>query len=1155
MRRFALLRSTLRTARLLSTLAILGIPGVSANAQTQPAIFPIPTQVPLPNGATPLFIGDFNGDGIPDLAYDTVPSGTSGTLGIILGYAGNAPTIVTTNVCPGAVFADVNNDKKLDAVSSCNGYITVQLGNGDATFQAPTYYAINALALLLVDLNGDGYLDIAGMQLGPAVNPQAVAVLLNNGSTGPGVFGSPKLYALPKGASGMSAGNFNGLVAGDFNGDGKQDLLTTLPYLGTTNNASLYTTATDVDIFFGNGDGTLRQATVQPGPAVASFTVGDFNGDGVTDLAELLSSANNSLYASVQILLGATSGTFTQGASLPIVATATTAAGGAGLMAAVSLSDHGPLDLVVTTSVLNVFQGDGKGNFTSTGSYAIIPYPLLFADVNGDGNQDLLASGGSNALYIYPGNGDGTFQAVPGTPFSGSTADVNNDGIADILFFSPHTPEAQPGNFFATALGRGDGTYSILDQTTTLPSASTYLLMTGDFNGDGKIDTLALQPGSNPRALNCAAPDAQLVSYLGSGDGRFHAVGTPLALGVSNAEVGITGDFNSDGKLDVILPYCSGLLFLPGNGDGTFGAPVNLNVSTLENAGLIAGDLNNDKKLDFIWGNAVFLGNGDGTFKQIPLNPPSPSGSVIALADLNGDGILDAVYSPGTSIYAGNGDGTFQTTPFYTVPVSCGADACTAAGLVALGNVNGDSNPDLLLVETSSGTTSLVLYLGDGHGNFTQDPNYYLINTMNIGGPSFSTLVRLSNQAPPLASDNRLDLSMAMTVNSVGDPTYTASLLNQTNPVPVKPAPITSTTALQASPATAVPNASITLTASVFGTNPTGSVSFTANGNSLGTEAVTNGTATLQASFANAGSYAVTATYSGDSNNSASTSAATAVTISPAVSATTLQAPSGGNVNGQITLKATVSGNGPTGSVSFSAGSTSLGTATLTSGVATLQTSFAAAGSFSVTATYKGDLNNAASTSSAATIVIAAPDFTISATPASGTITPGQTATFTFTVSPVGGYAGTVSFSCGTLPGQAACSFSPTSVTPSGGSPASTTMTITTATSSAILHPERRSSPSLPSWFPAGGLAMAGALGLAFAPKRIWRLNQRLRGLCWALLLASLSLLASGCGGGGGGNSSPSNPGTPAGSYTVSVTASSSAGGPQHAMSITLIVQ
>jgi hypothetical protein len=1152
MRRFALLRSTLRSASLFSTLVILSISGASANAQTQPVIFPIlPTQVSLPYGATPLFIGDFNGDGIPDLAYDSDVAGT-GTLSIMLDFAGNAPKIVTTNVCPGAVFADVNNDKKLDAVSACNGYITVQLGNGDGTFQAPAYHAINTGTPVLVDLNGDGYLDIAAMQPGttsPA--PIAVAVLLNNGSTGPGVFGSPKQYALPKGASGMFAGSFTGLFAGDFNGDGKQDLLTTLSYSGGGDNPTLYSTATDVDILFGNGDGTLNQATIQPGPALTSFTVGDFNGDGVTDLAEVLFSASTTLYTSVQILLGATSGTFTQGASVPVVATA--GVGGGGLMAAVSLSDHGPLDLVVNTTVLNVFRGDGKGNFTPTGSYGLTPFPLLFADVNGDGNQDLLAPGGSG-LFIFPGNGDGTFQATPAAPFYGSTADVNNDGIADILFFPNQTGVAGPGNFFATALGRGDGTYSILDQTSTLPSANNYLLVTGDFNGDGKIDTLAIQPGSVGHNATCGPPDAQLVSYLGTGDGRFLVKGTALALGVGSVQSGgITGDFNSDGKLDLILPYgcgVSNLLFLPGNGDGTFGAPVLLNASISGGPVLIAGDLNNDKKLDFIWGNAVFLGNGDGTFKQIPLNPPSPSGSVIALADLNGDGILDAVYSPGTSIYAGNGDGTFQTTPFYTIPVSCGANECTTVDSFALGDVNGDGHPDLLLTEESSSfsfSPSLFLYLGDGHGHFAQDPNNYFIGTNT---PSNMFAVRLNNQAPPLASDNRLDLSMTFNHQT---PLYTVSLLNQTNPTPVKPAPITSATALQASPATAAPNASITLTASVFGTNPTGSVSFTANGNSLGTEALANGTVTLQTSFANAGSYTVTATYAGDSNNTASTSATVGVTISPAASSTTLQAPSGGNVNGQITLKATVSGDSPTGSVSFSAGSTSLGTATLTSGVATLQTSFAAAGSYSVTAAYQGDHNNAASTSSAATIMIAAPDFTVSANPTSGTITPGQTATFTFTVSPVGGYAGTVSFSCGTLPSQAACSFSPASVTPSGGSPASTTMTLTTAVSSAMLNPERRSGPSLPPWLPAGGLAMAGGIGLVFTSKKIWRLNQQLRGVCWALLLASLSLLASGCG--GGGNSSPSSPGTPAGSYTVSVNASSSAGGPQHAMSITLIVQ
>ncbi len=69
-------------------------------------------------------------------------------------------------------------------------------------------------------------------------------------------------------------------------------------------------------------------------------------------------------------------------------------------MAAVSLSDHGPLDLVVDTGVLNVFQGDGKANFTPTGSYGSTGSPLLLADVNGDGKQDLIGAGTNTTLYF-----------------------------------------------------------------------------------------------------------------------------------------------------------------------------------------------------------------------------------------------------------------------------------------------------------------------------------------------------------------------------------------------------------------------------------------------------------------------------------------------------------------------------------------------------------------------------------------------------------------------------------------------------------------------------------------------------------------------------------------------------------------------------------
>jgi hypothetical protein len=1142
MSHFALQQSSRWTARIFTILVTVGILSGSTRAQAPQALFPVATQLPLSGTAFPEFTGDFNGDGVPDLAYIT----ESSLLEIVLSVGTIAHTTVTTQLsCPSAqgmaqiIFADVNNDKKLDLVFSCNGYVAIQLGNGNGTFQTPAYFAVNAQMPVLVDLNNDGFLDIAAL-VSSSTGPQ-VAVLLNQGATSPGVFQSPKLYSAPSGS--------NSLLAGDFNGDGNQDVITTI--LNNSGHPEF-----TFSILYGRGDGTLNAPATQSTSSFSSLAVGDFNSDGVTDLAlMLLPPTNTSLFTSVQILLGNTTGTFTPGASLRVTAQAVPTSSP---MAAIALTSGGNLDLVVTTNVLSVFLGDGKGGFTPSGSYGVSGNPLLFADLTGQGSLGLIL-GDEFGTFYFAGNGDGTFQAVPGTPVNGAIADVNNDGIADIVFTPP-----QGGSYFGTALGRGDGAFSVLDQTTPLPATATcYLLMTGDFNGDGKIDTVAIQPGTGQGP--CGA-NAQLTSYLGTGDGRFQAAGAALPLGVFYASAGVSGDFNSDGKLDLILP-CGvdqpGLLFVPGNGDGTFGTPVPLN-ATEDNQSpsfLLVGDLNNDKKLDLIWGDAVFLGNGDGTFKQIPLTITGGSAAplgVVALADLNGDGILDAVSSPGSAIYAGNGDGTFQTTPFYTVPLPQG----TFASSVATADVNGDGNPDLLVVETSSAPPFLGVYLGDGHGNFTQDANSYYVSTSgsnfgaNATGSNFGANAtvpsRLNSQAPPPASDNKLDLLITLSSATVNSSAYTVSLLNRTNPFPPKQAPITSTTTVQSSPTTGTPGAPITLTAFVFGTDPTGSVTFRANGNTVGTPALTNGTATMQVPFGNIGSYAIAASYPGDGNNTASSSAAVNVTIGQAATTTALQAsPTADNVNGQITLTATVTGAVPTGSVSFASGSTSLGKAILANGVAKLQTSFVEPGSYPITATYPGDTNNLGSTSNAVTVVIAAPDFTISASPASGSAAAGQSATFIFTVTPTAGYTGTVKFSCGTLPSMATCSFAPASASLLGGTAVNSTLTVATTSASAKLRPEGPFDSSS-RWMSAGGLAIAGLIGLVFTPRRTRPRNRQLRLLSWGFLLASLWLPVAGC---GGNSSVPSNPDTPAGIYTISVNASDNAGGPQHVASITLTVQ
>jgi hypothetical protein len=1090
------LRSTYGVLFLALLFFVLPMLSIEAEAQSQQPIFPVTVFSP---GSSAMASGDFKGDGQTDLAYLTYVTNANiknDTVIVLLdqGLTGN-PISVSTNFsgCTTQyqlVAADMNNDKKLDLVFICSeGYIVVMFGNGDGSFQTPSFYAVSGVYnVAAVDLNGDGYLEVVGSTRVTTSSP-TVAVLLNQGSSAPGVLANPTSY------SGPGEGP---IATGDFNGDGKQDVLTA--------------SSSQLAVFYGNGDGTLQS------PKTISANNGtlitqDFNHDGLTDVAYVTQGSASSS-SSLQVLLGNSSGAFTTGVNLPLSGSAYSTVVYAG-----STNNGNNINLALISDHTSILLGDGKGGFTLGQSYALSGNALSETDSNGHTN---LVFTTGNDLAILAGNGDGTFRGLPTFPVGIDgfvAADVNGDGLTDVL-----TLDAK--NNVISAVGRGDGTFSVASQTTGGSKFNSFVLA-GDFNEDGKVDAATILQGNGVGHGATVAQDAELFLYPGNGDGTFQSASPGVDLQVFGAESAVVGDFNGDSHLDVVASYIDlsdiptfGLVFLPGNGDGTFGTPVPFSTQgALAAKGLLAADLNNDKKLDLIWNNAVYLGNGDGTFKQIPLIPP---GSPLAIADLNGDGIPDLVI--GASIYAGIGDGTFQTSPFYTASLPQYAQVLSAS----IGDVNADGHPDLVM---QSG--NILVLFGDGHGNFVADSNTYYAGNANLSSASFGVLARLNNQAPKPSNANALDY---LSFTSGG----ATSLLNQTNPAPVAPAPLPSKTTLAVSANRAAPNQQLTFTATIGGISPTGTVSFTSGSTSLGTAPISNATAVLPFAFVTSGTYAVTATYAGDSNNLASTSNSISVAVAPVATKTTLAvSANSANQNQQLNFTATVTGISPTGNVSFLSGTTKLGTAAVANGVATLPLSFAAAGSVTVTASYAGDAANLASTSNSVSITVVAPDFSVTAAPAAVTISAGQSAVTTLTITPVGGYTGTVKFSCGTLPNEATCSFAPSTVTPTNGAAATTTLTIATkAPSTAMLRKIAR---------PLSGIAWAGLVFFAFMPRRTRQLKTRLlRSTLVTLMLLGGVLSLSGC-----SSSSPSpvkDPGTPAGPQSISVTVADSNGGSAHSI-------
>jgi hypothetical protein len=847
-----------------------------------------------------------------------------------------------------------------------------------------------------------------------------------------------------------------------------------------------------------------------------------------------------------------------------------TLAGAASSSAAVGLTvGPRPPGLQTTFTVASVAGPDATNMYALTANVgtkgAISPSGTVsFLDTN-NANSPLatatLFSAGTGFLNVpIPEPPTGDADALPIV----AVGEFNGDGIPDIV--------SAPHGGIAISLGKGDGSF----MTPLIPNVDSgdgiNAFGVGDFNGDGITDLLVDDEDTG-----------RLTVLLGNGDGTF-TVGQSMPFNTQSIAV---ADFNGDGNLDLALSGSAQTTILLGNGDGTFTAAPNQ--PQIGSSQVVAADFNGDGKLDLAVSpsngpTSILLGNGDGTFTAAPAQPQIGSSQVVA-ADFNGDGKLDLAVSASDgaiSILLGNGDGTFAAAS--TFPTGSNAFSLT------VGDFNGDSKPDLAVAGIANFPDHKVtIFTGNGDGTFAAGLDINDADAESLAAADFtgngssdlSTLgsVLLGNLTISTVT-NDIDLPAGFVViqadypgdasNAPSNSTNTPGILVPQLPFSLSSNPITMAPGTSASGSFSVTSSGFTgtlsLTCFVPGPNDdapsplTCSVPPSVNFISANTTMNLTYTVTAQADTP-AGPYSavIEATYVLGDMPQASTIAGisvvaqsytlsnTGATIaSPGASgsSTITISPTGG-YKGQITMSCTVSG-GPSGAVNPptctipSSISVTGPPVTTTLTLNTQPATTPGAYTVTVTAASTGSLNATTSftVSVPANVPAAHLGFTLSST-AVTIASPGPNGTSTITITPSGGFTGSVALSCAVSGGPMGAADAPTcSVTAppaiTGGTSVTTTLTVSTTAASAATHSAARTQ------YPPRGVAIGGSvvaiaslLWLGF-PIRRRRTITKL-GL---LLIATLIGTAIGCGGGNAATP-PANPGTTPGAYTVTVTGSS----------------
>jgi subtilase family serine protease len=489
-----------------------------------------------------------------------------------------------------------------------------------------------------------------------------------------------------------------------------------------------------------------------------------------------------------------------------------------------------------------------------------------------------------------------------------------------------------------------------------------------------------------------------------------------------------------------------------------------------------------------------------------------------------------------------------------------------AGGAIPLGStVSLSAQPTTILVGKTAIFTATVST--SGTTPITGTAQFYSNGTA-LGSPV--TLVNATAQTPATAFPTAG--TYAITATYSGDTAFAPSTSSTLSFAVTLPA---TTTTITAAPTTILAGRTAVFSAKVVtagSTAPTGTVQFSLNGSALGSAvAISGGIASTSAtSFPLAGTYTITAVYSGDSGNATSTGTLSFVASAlPATTTTVTAVPNTVTAGGSSVFTANVaitSSIAATGTVQFYSGGTALGSAVAVSGgkASTPSQQFTTAGTYAITATYSGDSNNGTSTSAALSFVVTAATpvgLAVSATPTTLTVSAGATTgnTSNIAVTTTGAYYGSVALTCavtyssGTATYPPTCSFVPTSLTFTGGVSGSSVLTVGTTLPHAT--PGAGQSARNKSLFtPLGGMSVAALLLVLIPSKR-----RRKIGLLAVLpmLLLGLGMMAmTSCGSGGSTTTTTTTTpvGTSKGTYTVLVTATPAAGTAVTA-TVTLTVQ